>query len=228
MQDKPLTEILQTTQVPFFVTRENWSTGFFVRIEAIDGVVASGTGYKKGNRIEGKQGKYQYNVHSHFIPLIELQDETIKALDCFIEKNLNSSDDYESSDVMYFLPFDDLTDFIEAKKSETFSEYLLRLIQERGLKNPDVYNRAFITRQHFSKIISDPDYSTTKDTVLRLAIALRLSLDETEERLEKAGFSFSHAIMKDIILEYFITNGNFDFFTINDALCAYKIEPFEL
>lgn len=111
---------------------------------------------------------------------------------------------------------------------DSFSEYLLRLIQERGLKNPDVYNRAFITRQHFSKIISDPDYSTTKDTVLRLAIALRLSLDETEELLEKAGFSFSHAIMKDIILEYFITNGNFDFFTINDALCAYKIEPFEL
>lgn len=64
--------------------------------------------------------------------------------------------------------------------------------------------------------------------MLRLAIALRLSLDETEELLEKAGFSFSHAIMKDIILEYFITNGNFDFFTINDALCAYKIEPFEL
>jgi len=41
---------------------------------------------------------------------------------------------------------------LSLKTSESFSERLLRMIDERNLKDPDVYNKANITRQSFSKI----------------------------------------------------------------------------
>lgn len=102
-----------------------------------------------------------------------------------------------------------------------FSGTLLDLIDERGLRDAEVYKRANMTRQHFSKIRSNPRYKPTKTTVLALAIALRLSLEETSLLLDRAGFSLSHADCRDVIVEFFINEGNYDVFDINEALFAY-------
>ena len=102
-----------------------------------------------------------------------------------------------------------------------FSGTLLDLIDERGLRDSEVYKRANMTRQHFSKIRSNPRYKPTKTTVLALAIALRLSLEETSLLLDRAGFSLSHADCRDVIVEFFINEGNYDVFDINEALFAY-------
>lgn len=104
---------------------------------------------------------------------------------------------------------------------DTFSQKLLKLIDDRQLKDSDVYNRAGIDRRHFSKIRNDVNYAPTKKTVFALAIALGLSLDESIDLLKSAGFSFSNSSKFDIIVKYFIENKEYDMNLINDVLDQY-------
>ena len=102
-----------------------------------------------------------------------------------------------------------------------FSATLLALIDERGLSDAQVYKRANLSRQHFSKIRSNPGYQPKKTTVLALAVALELTLDETEMLLQRAGFALSHADKRDVIVEFFIRERTYDVFQINEALFAF-------
>lgn len=102
-----------------------------------------------------------------------------------------------------------------------FSTTLIQMIDKRGMKDSDVYKRANMSRQHFSKIRSNPSYRPKKQTVLALAVALGLSIDETKLLLERAGFALTHADERDVIVEYFIREGIYDIYEINLALYAF-------
>lgn len=112
-------------------------------------------------------------------------------------------------------------DDLMKRLDEPFNTTLLRLIDAKGMTDTEVYKRANIDRKLFSKIRTGKGYTPSKRTILALAIALKLTLPETDDLLERAGYALSHSQKFDVIVEFFIVSGKYDIFEINQVLFQY-------
>lgn len=113
-----------------------------------------------------------------------------------------------------------------AKIKKTFCEYLLAYIAERGLNEVEIYKKANLDRRIFSKIRNAENYMPRKRTILAIALAMELNIDEVEEILHEGGFALSFTKKEDVIIRYFIENRIYDMFLINEVLDHYGFKPF--
>ena len=108
------------------------------------------------------------------------------------------------------------------KKTDAgFTEMLLKLIDKTGKKDSEIYKKANISKQHFSKIRNNPAYQPTKATAIALAIALELDMKATKDLIGRAGFALTNSSKFDLIISYFIEQGNYNVMEINLALYEF-------
>ena len=108
-----------------------------------------------------------------------------------------------------------------AKTDAGFSETLLKLIDKTGKKDSEIYTRANLSRQHFSKIRNNPNYQPTKPTAIALALALELDLKQTQDLIGRAGYALTTSSKFDVMIMYFIREKNYNLFDINAALFEF-------
>lgn len=126
----------------------------------------------------------------------------------------------EPSKQALYKPKRKLEDLLK-EMEDTFSENLFRWIIKKDKTNPEVYKKANMDRKLFSKILNNKDYKPSKINAVALAIALELNLDETKDFIGRAGYALTHSSRFDIIVEWFILQGNYNIFEINEVLFAF-------
>lgn len=104
------------------------------------------------------------------------------------------------------------------KPREDFRSLLFRYLNRSGRTNPEIYRAAGMDRKLFSAICAKPHYQPSRGTVIRLALALELTLPEAMEFMERAGYAFSAARPGDLVVTYYISRGIHDVMIIEDAL----------
>lgn len=170
-----------------------------------------------------------------------VSEELLGAVESYIDDNYVLAQDnchrtppaaYQKKSALYTMPpcgsiaLEDTAtglDDIIGRLDEPFNMALLRLIDAKGKTDAQVYKRANIDRKLFSKIRTGNGYMPGKRTIIALAVALELTLDETDDLLERAGYALSHSQKFDVIIEYFIVSGKYDVFEINQVLFKYDL-----
>ncbi len=125
------------------------------------------------------------------------------------------------------------TEEYSSAKNKTLQEYMKAMdksfawklfdyIDAKGMTDVECYKKANVDKKTFSKIKCNPDtYKPSKQTAVAFAIALELTLDETQDLLASAGLTLSRSFTFDKIIRYFLQKGVYDIFEINEALFEF-------
>lgn len=134
-------------------------------------------------------------------------------------------DVYDSDDVAHsfkqaglFSSHQSILEALDKNTNKTFVDALAFYIKRNGVKDSQVYRAAGVDRRLFSKIMSDRHYSPSKDTAIALSLALKLTLEEANDMLSRAGYSLSHSSKKDIVVEYFFREQVYSVVDLNIVL----------
>lgn len=108
-----------------------------------------------------------------------------------------------------------------SQMDDNFAVTLLKLIDLKGVSDVACYKKANVSKQTWYKIMNEKGYKPSKNTVIAFAIALELTLEETQHLLATVGFALSKSNKFDVIIEYFLRNGEYNIFTINETLFKF-------
>ncbi len=145
-----------------------------------------------------------------------VSESTLKDLDRYIMENYFSSKAAEEEKSL---------DKMLEKKNEKFHEMLRRLMDERGLTDPEVYHPLYMSPKTFNKIINGNVKQPKKNTIYAIAMTMKLSYEETRDLMESAGLTFSSSSRQDIIISYCLKNGIRNIYDINMQLVSHEEEP---
>jgi O-acetyl-ADP-ribose deacetylase (regulator of RNase III) len=171
--------------------------------------------------IEQNLEQERFLKHSLSTRSLNRIEECVDSYDLHIDEERLVCNKISSKELKYARrSLDDLV----AEIDSTFAESLFKYIDDKGLTDPEVYKRANLDRKLFSKIRKNKNYKPSKNTALALAVALELNLDETKDFIGKAGYALTRSSKMDIIVEFFILQGNYDILELNEVLFYYE-EP---
>ncbi|WP_409252924.1 hypothetical protein V1502_03055 [Bacillus sp. SCS-153A] len=129
------------------------------------------------------------------------------------------------SEMLDHAKYSDLENYISDHEQPSFKEELYRIIDEKGLTDPEVYKKAGMDRKHFSKIRSKPDYRVGRGTAIALSLALQLDMTETEDLLASAGYFLSFSDTSDLVVRFCIEKRIYDLDYVNQALDSLNLKP---
>lgn len=164
---------------------------------------------KKPTEFQIPEGKARYSLKDQYSVRDGYDSERIKATLC--------------SDGS--LPAIDLLGLLDTYTNSTFVGKMRSLIRKKNLSDTAVYKRAGLDRRLYSKIFSYYDYKPAKDTCMALCLAMRLTLDETNDLLSRAGYTLSHSSIRDVIIEFFIKEGKYNLSDLNEVLYRLDQKP---
>lgn len=148
-------------------------------------------------------------------------------MDEFCDEDVKNSESSYKERKMYSFGSSNIQDFIDQhEKFNDFQTMLFKLIDERNLKDSDVYNKVHIDRRLFSKIRSDKNYHPSKETIILLAMALELKENELEELLDSASYSLPKNNKYDLIIRFCFINRIFKLADVNELLYEYNCKLF--
>lgn len=172
--------------------------------------------YIDDNLIDEKPKKNGFLNKIKYLYMDECCDEDFESIESsYNAKEMCSSD---NSNIQHFID--------QHVKYNDFQTMLFKLIDERNLKDSDVYNKVHIDRRLFSKIRSDKNYHPSKETIILLAIALELKENELEELLDSASYSLPKNNKYDLIIRFCFINKIFKLTDINELLYEYNCKLF--
>lgn len=122
---------------------------------------------------------------------------------------------------------DDIETYIDNNmKDYTFKELLFIYIDDRDLKDSDVYNKVHIDRRLFNKIKNVRNYKPNKRNIILLGLSLELSIDELLNLLSTCSYTLSYNSYYDLIIRFCFINKIYSIAEVNELLAMYKCEQF--
>lgn len=106
---------------------------------------------------------------------------------------------------------------------ESFAQLLARIITERELKHAQVRDELGMSGVGFWKLLKGKS-NPSKLTVFGLAVALRLSIEETTDMLLKAGYAINPSSLQDVIIAGLIRKKMYDRYAMDSLLYALDLQ----
>lgn len=149
--------------------------------------------------------------------VLHRRSESVNPKASLSNEQLDSIDPYDAESLKKAL-----NDYVKKELQTSFIDKVLEFMKIKGLNSPDIYNAVGMDRRYFSKLMSDSSKRPVKDACLALCLGLKLEIEQANNLLNLAGYSFSPSNKRDLIIEYFIKKRIYNIIQINEALDYFK------